>query len=89
MSEWQVQFALTLGSMLISIGVVYGMIKAKVDKVENDIKTLFMVRDGMNERYVTYQYFHEVISQIKENQRDLQQDVKQLISMVGKINGSS
>ena len=75
--------------MLISIGIVYGIIKSKVDKVESDIKTLFMARDGMNERYVTYQYFHTIISELQMNQRELQRDVKELILMVSKLNGDT
>lgn len=79
MNDWIVSVA----SMLVGSGIVYGILKAKVASLEKDVAKLF----GETERCVTIQQFESVISEMKMNQRDLSHDVKELIRMVAKLHG--
>ncbi len=64
--------------------VSWGAARATIANLERRISKLEDVSEGLHDTYVAYAHFNEFVGGIKENYRDLKQDIQRLFEAVSK-----
>lgn len=81
--------AVNAGCALFGIAVSWGILKTKTEQVKEDslqlkgdIKTLYTRIEAMDSKFVTNELFKYVITEIKENQKSMASDIKEILAVI-------
>ena len=64
--------------------VTWGTMRAKTVELERRVTQLENVCGGLHDSYVSYMHFNEFVTGVKENYRDLKNDIQRLFDAVSK-----
>lgn len=79
--QWT-DLALAIGSNVLSLGILYGVLRTKVEHLESDLrKAEAELKDSINV-YVNYRHFDAVIERIQGSQDEMRQDIKEILRYV-------
>lgn len=78
MNDAAISAAIALATMLIG----WGMTRSKVQDLERRIERMETLNDRIHEVYVSRDHFNETLEAIKETQRDLKADIKQILDLL-------
>lgn len=74
-----------LVSAVATFLVTWGAMRAQVTRLEKDINETNAKIDIIKEKYVTFTVFHDVIGQLRDDQRELRSDVKSILTILNEL----
>lgn len=67
---------------IATLGATFGIVKSNLDRVKQDILRLENHLEQFREIYVTYQHFQVVVQAIRDDHKELKEDVKEILRIV-------
>lgn len=74
---------------VITFFSTWGSSQAKIKQLEKDIDKQRDVLEEFQNKYVSYIVFHEVVTQIRGDHRELKEDVKTVINILNEFKRGS
>lgn len=79
----------TFGALLVAGLIAWGALRSKVSTHEKELDQLRAQNEEQramimetHEKFVSYAHFNEVLGTIKENHRDLKDDIKRVFELI-------
>jgi hypothetical protein len=69
---------------ILTFAVTFGAVQTKVTRLEKQVDQLDATLDRTRETYVTNAAFESVIRELKEENRELRGDIKEILSILTK-----
>lgn len=83
---FQVETILSIITIFASLAVTWGVIKSKVAQFTIDLADhkleLRSLKDRLESNYVSRTHFMDVVAQIREDHRELRDDVKHILALL-------
>jgi len=77
--------SISLDNVIYAVGtflITWGAMRAKVIDLEKRTEALELRNDSHHEVYVNYKHFNEALGGVRENYRDLKDDVKKILILL-------
>lgn len=73
-------------SAIACCGVLYGVMRTKVDRLEEDNRSLSNRLDATETRFVTLQHFDAVVKPLQDSMKEIERDIKKILNLVTTYN---
>ncbi len=80
--SFTIDHLISIASALAGCCVTYGVLKTKVDRLEEDHRSLANRMDATETRFVTLQHFDAVVKPLQESMKEIERDIKKILSIV-------
>jgi hypothetical protein len=71
-------------SAFLGCAVTYGVLKTKVDRLEDDVHELSGKLDSSESRFVTMTHFDAVVRPLEGSIREIEKDIKKILVIVSR-----
>lgn len=68
--------------------VTWGAMRAQVLRLEKEMANTLEKIESIKEKYVTFVVFHDVIGELRNDQRELRSDVKSILTILNELRSS-
>lgn len=75
----------SIASALFAVGLFSGVTRTQLQRLESDVKSLQEDYEKTIDRFVTLQQFNSTISRLEKANDEMGKDLKQILSVVSKL----
>lgn len=81
-------YAVGIVTSLLGLGVIYGMLSAKVERLKEEHQEMSSRIDSVESRFVTMSHFDAVVKPMQDSVREIERDIKKILVAVSRPQNS-